>query len=72
MCSKACYISLFTAHKTYKKKADEWTWMCGPEFPAISQTHTHTQKKVYYAGNKMEARSYALVACDSPHSEVDI
>lgn len=46
--------------------------MCGPEFPAISQTHTHTQKKVYYAGNKMEARSYALVACDSPHSEVDI
>lgn len=45
--------------------------MCGPEFPAMSQTHTH-KKKVYYAGNKMEERSYALVAYDSPHSEVDI
>lgn len=42
--------------------------MCGPEFPAISQT----QKKVYYAENKMEARSYALVACDSPHLGADI
>lgn len=35
-------------------------------------TDTHTKKKVYYAGNKMEERSYALVAYDSPHSEVDI
>lgn len=50
--------------------------MNGPECVAQSSLqyhrHAHTQKKVYYAGNKMEARSYALVACDSPHSEVDI
>lgn len=49
--------------------------MNGPECVAQSslQCHRHThKKKVYYAGNKMEERSYALVAYDSPHSEVDI